>query len=450
MFIGRLLLGRNNKNKKERKIHTMGTLSLADLTKARKLQHGLPAPEDRLKFKQEVVIGQDGIYLSYLSDFFDIVYKKESFDSRTTELLKNVKIPEVKEGLTISEKIPSGTIHRMVAWYRHVEEEYGTEATMQVFYDVSEGTKDFPKEIKDKYEGAIKREGKFVYVVPEQVVNGGHVSFDGNSFPNQVERDLYRWALSNYEPVLNIHSHNSMGAFWSGTDDANELPLYTRLCLVVGKVHTEKPQFRFSWNFEGRRHHFESTIDTFIEPLKAKTEVGGLGYEVERTIGFDEALGYIDYDRLGFDSKWDDRLKVRNGVGVYAQIGTVKEVTYSLTEEEQDEIDELKGTGDYIGELEEEDTTYIGDYEELLEDWGNYENKGLVEKEVPEFTRTSPVNQLKDGVIGEKVTDKSSGEVDKSLVEKTAENLIGSKDSHKRKNSTFENFKKKMNGKRML
>lgn len=286
----------------------MGKMSLNDLRKANTLKMGLPSQEERARFKEEVIVGNDGVYLSYLSDFFDIVYPIEKFETRSEGKLKGVGVPEVEEKLEMAEIIPSEMIYRMVAWYRSVNERFGTEATMQVFYDVTGGENDFPDDMKEKYPGAVKRDGKFVFVIPEQNVTGGHVTFDGDNFPKGLNKELYEWALSNYEPILNIHSHNSMDAFWSGTDDANELPLYSRLCLVIGRVNTNHPTFRFSWNFEGKRHNLEGMIDDYIKPLEIVTAIAGMDYEEVDTKGFNEALGYIDFDKLTFDERWDDRI----------------------------------------------------------------------------------------------------------------------------------------------
>ena len=94
----------------------MSTFSLADLAKANKLQQGLPEQDERMKFKQQTVLGRDGIYLSYLSDFFDVVYQIEKFNKRTQEALGNIGVPEVSERFQTKELIPSENIHKMVAW----------------------------------------------------------------------------------------------------------------------------------------------------------------------------------------------------------------------------------------------------------------------------------------------------------------------------------------------
>lgn len=348
----------------------MGTISLADLGKA-KLHQGVPAQEERKRFKEEVVLGQDGIYLSYVSDFFDIIYKKETFSKDTVEVLKGVNVPVVEPKLTIASKIPSRLIYKMVAWYRDVNAKYGTEATMQVFYDKTAGKTDFPQELKDKYQGAIKREGKFVFVIPEQNVTGGYVTFSSTDFPQTMTKELYTWALSNYEPILNIHSHNSMGAFWSGTDDANELPLYTRLCLVIGKVHTDHPEFRFSWNFEGKRHHYEKTIDQFIQPLEMTTSIEGLGYKEVKELGFDEALGLLDFDAIEFDERWYDRIKARGRFGKYESLKNLTTDELTMTPEEELQLQHDNNSGkikhqslDEIYDHLEQDTFYDDDLDE--------------------------------------------------------------------------------------
>ena len=353
-------------------------ISLKDLANSNKVNLGLPKQEERLKFKQEVVLGEDGLYVSYLSDFYDVVYKIQEFGGRTSELLGGVGLPKVAERLEIKEKIKSEMIYRMIAWYRAVNAKYRTEATMQVFYDISGGEKDFPQELKDKYAGAVKRDGNFVYVIPEQEVSGGLVSFDGNGFPRTLSKELYDWALANYEPILNIHSHNSMDAFWSGTDDANELPLYNRLCLVIGRVDTAHPAFRFSWNFEGKRHHQEENIDNFIEPLVLTTSNDLLGYHEETEVGFDEALGLLDFDVVEFDERWYDRLNARvyrkqpipsygGKYGKFAKrvdtveykkIDTLNDEDLALTAEETEEVENLKATGSYLDKVLAEDELY--------------------------------------------------------------------------------------------
>lgn len=293
----------------------MSKIGLSHLMKAHKLHQGLP--EDRTFRLQESVIGEDGIYLSYKSEFFDIVYQIEKFGQRSREIMQRSKVEEVKEEIKFTEKIPSKYIYKMIAWYRDVDKKSSAEATMQVFYDET-GEKELPEDLAEIYGGSFKRDGNFVFIVPEQIVSKGNVVFSGDKAVRyNLDTELYDWAMSNLEPVLNMHSHNSMGAFWSGEDDANELPLYTRLCLVVGEVDTDKPAYQLSWNFEGKRHDQKANVDEIFEPLEIDMKVSELGYSQKQTIGFNEGLEFIDFDKVSFDDSWNDRL--------------VERVTYSKT-----------------------------------------------------------------------------------------------------------------------
>lgn len=406
---------------KEERNESMSTFSLADLAKANKLQQGLPEQDERMKFKQQTVMGRDGVYLSYLTDFFDVVYRIDKFNKRTQEALGNIGVPEVSERFQTKELIPSENIHKMVAWYRYVTFEYGTEATMQVFYDNTGGEVQLTDEMAKKYEGSVLRDGNFVYIIPEQNVTGGFVSFHGEHFPKEMNGELYEWALANFEPVLNIHSHNSMSAFWSGTDDKNELPLYNRLCLVIGKLNTDHPTFRFSWNFEGKRHNKEVEIDTLIKPLEIKTTTTitgmGINYESVEEKGFNDSLGYLDYDKVDFDKRWDERIRARGRFGLnrgkMTKITELSKKETELTAEEsrriqlQEDVTDLNKTtfgqdkfysdkvndskvDKVLEELELADIEVEEDTEEEIEDWKkdlvDFKNKNLKPKKEESVT----------------------------------------------------------------
>lgn len=287
----------------------MNKIGLGQLLKTQKLHQGMP--EERLNKLQESVIGQDGIFLSYQSDFFDIVYQIEKFSKRTKEIMDRTRIPKIEEEVKFKERIPSKYIYKMIAWFREVDKNSGAEATMQVFYDET-GEVELPKDLAGKYGGAFKRDGNFIFIVPEQLVSGGNVVFSGDkAVRNNLDTSLYDWAMGTLEPVLNMHSHNSMDAFWSGEDDANELPLYTRLCLVVGRVNTDKPMYKLSWNFEGKRHNQKADVDSIFEPLEIEMSVNNIGFNQTRELNFDEGLEFIGFDEVSFDERWDDRLTER-------------------------------------------------------------------------------------------------------------------------------------------
>jgi len=110
--------------------------------------------------------------------------------------------------LTIA-KIPQGIIDAIATFFRRIMKAHaGAEAMAQVWWD------------KDKEE-------YFIYI-PTQVVSLAAVKFDHSeelqNDPNSI------W-------VLDIHSHNTMMAFFSGGDDADEKS--TRLFGVLGQITEE-------------------------------------------------------------------------------------------------------------------------------------------------------------------------------------------------------------------
>lgn len=80
------------------------------------------------------------------------------------------------------------------------------------------------------------------------------------------------------EAVIDLHSHNSMAAFFSGTDDADEQGL--RFYAVIGRIDTDTPQIRCRVGVYGHHmdvpaallfYHLGPFVDQFgqdnIEPL---------------------------------------------------------------------------------------------------------------------------------------------------------------------------------------
>lgn len=65
----------------------------------------------------------------------------------------------------------------------------------------------------------------FVHI-PKQRNSGG-----GSHFGHDEDTDIYRRTMI---PVMELHSHGSMNAFWSGTDNANET--FPQFYMVMGKI----------------------------------------------------------------------------------------------------------------------------------------------------------------------------------------------------------------------
>ena len=103
-------------------------------------------------------------------------------------------------------RIPVEILLQIVSFFEAVYEKHQSEAIVQVFWN--EETK------------------KYFMYIPEQSVSGASCDYERNT-------DLERKHLL----VFTIHSHAGMGAFFSGTDDKDEME--SKLFGVMGKIDTE-------------------------------------------------------------------------------------------------------------------------------------------------------------------------------------------------------------------
>lgn len=108
-------------------------------------------------------------------------------------------------------KLPQSILDQILGFFRGTMERHsGAEAFCQVYWDL--------------------QLEKYVIHVPKQVVSGAHAAYDKTQDLDKIDSDRY---IFTYE----CHSHNSMGAFWSGTDDRDENDL--RFFGVFGQLNKE-------------------------------------------------------------------------------------------------------------------------------------------------------------------------------------------------------------------
>ncbi|MDD3412553.1 MAG: hypothetical protein PHY47_00990 [Lachnospiraceae bacterium] len=109
-------------------------------------------------------------------------------------------------------KIPESILNQIIAFFKAVMAKHsGSEAFCQVYWDI--------------------QESKYMIHVPKQQVSGAAVRYDATLNLDKIEPERYVF-------VYECHSHNSMGAFWSGTDNADENDL--RVYGVFGRLNTDK------------------------------------------------------------------------------------------------------------------------------------------------------------------------------------------------------------------
>ena len=119
-------------------------------------------------------------------------------------------------------KIDPAILQKQVSFYREVMKKYSnSEAYTLILWD--------------------KIDHKYIVICPEQQVSGATVKY---------QLDMEEYPSSRYIQVVSCHSHNSMNAFFSGTDDNDEQA--DMLYMVFGKLDTSEPEFKIRANLKGK------------------------------------------------------------------------------------------------------------------------------------------------------------------------------------------------------
>lgn len=118
-------------------------------------------------------------------------------------------------------KMPESLLEEIVGYFR---EDLSREAAVRVCYDEGDGS--------------------YFFVRAGGVRSGAFISYD---YSDSVEEILREGVIC----VMDVHSHNRMGAFWSGVDDGDELWSPGALYGVIGKLDLENPSMLFRAVDEG-------------------------------------------------------------------------------------------------------------------------------------------------------------------------------------------------------
>lgn len=148
-----------------------------------------------------------------------------------TNHIQKFKVPglvmDMAEGWELNvPRIPANILVQIVSFFRKINRVYDSEVFVQVFYD-------FTKE-------------EYFPHVPEQKVSGASVNYrNENEFQDDPDKMI----------VFEIHSHNTMGAFFSATDDADEKS--DRFYGVVGRLQAYYPEMLIRLSTGGRKEAVE-------------------------------------------------------------------------------------------------------------------------------------------------------------------------------------------------
>ncbi len=234
------------------------------------------------------IIGKEGVYL-----------KKKLGVMESLAPVDKISILESVTSMAKMhiEPIPGKWIAKVMGFFKAVYAEYKSEAIVLLFYNAETG--------------------KYKIVPPHQKVAGASCDYDKGI------------TLENYEMIGTIHSHGSMSAFHSGTDDKDE-EHFDGLHITLGDLDDEFPSISSSIVANGFRVMVEPseyinnlTLMSEINPVEGKPvktiykiQDAKLVIDEEATAKFTTGYGYAykkydrrygvlvsDRDRI-FNKKW--------------------------------------------------------------------------------------------------------------------------------------------------
>ena len=158
-------------------------------------------------------------------------------------------LSDVRAGFTpVLPRIPLKLMMQVFAFFRHyVHDGPVSEALLNIYWD--------------------KEEQEFIADAPEQVVTGISVE----------SRISSRYMCDRYIHYMDIHSHNTMGAFFSTIDDHDEKA--TRLYTVVGRLDCTVPEIKTRISNGGKfleidpETVFEAADESFPDEWKEHVDV---------------------------------------------------------------------------------------------------------------------------------------------------------------------------------
>lgn len=190
-----------------------------------------------------------------------------------TQLAENTKIgktqnkhtipgvPTMEEGVELSvPKIPFKYWLQVFNFYKDVDTKDKTEASVLFFWNTND--EQIPTQYTDNTPvKGLTEDGKLIIYAPRQKNSGGLSEFGHDGMVN--------WLRQNTTPLLETHSHHTMGAYFSGTDDANEN--MNQFYAVYGKIQSAEPAFAF--RFCSGEHKIECNPNALFDFPKIRKTV---------------------------------------------------------------------------------------------------------------------------------------------------------------------------------
>jgi PRTRC genetic system protein A len=167
-------------------------------------------------------------------DYLIINNKIGKFTVKMTDI-KHPGLPEDIGKSTVQlhvPKIPERIYNQIKSFFRDIADRMNdAEAFAQIYYDT--------------------RENKYIVHVPEQTVSKASVRYDAEKNLNEIDRDRYIF-------VFEVHSHNTMNAFFSGTDNGDEKE--TKFYGVMGKIKDSVIDEKYRFMVNGKEFLIDKSM----------------------------------------------------------------------------------------------------------------------------------------------------------------------------------------------
>jgi hypothetical protein len=222
------------------------------------------------------------------------------FSQRVSEVKEPIPgLQPLTEGFQLTiPKIPFKYISMALSFYQDVNTKDKTEASLLFFWNYQNKT--LPTQYTDgKPIKGLLVDGQLIVYVPVQTNTATLSKFGGDT--------MVDWLRQNTALLCETHSHNTMGAFFSSTDDANEN--MTQCYFVWGKVTSPQPEFAFRY-VSGKMKNKTCPSVLFDWPVIrerkiVKTEyVGCTGPEVPDREEYVDTIYKGPFEKLSYPLEW--------------------------------------------------------------------------------------------------------------------------------------------------
>lgn len=194
------------------------------------ISHEIGLREDLMSYqkgKYAYVMAKNGIFKVYRQDAIlncDLLAPTK----------ENTSIPLIEEITQpyqyLLPKIPFEIYINVLDFFKTVYDKDKTEASVMVYYNLySEGEIEIPSHLQELADKGLDIVGKWYVYAPVQRNSGALTDFKDDELDAYLREKTCK--------VIEIHSHHTMDAFWSSTDNANQKE--NMFYGVFGKINTE-------------------------------------------------------------------------------------------------------------------------------------------------------------------------------------------------------------------